>query len=110
MRLLKRIYHEFEEDEVSHPFRGPGFLLRVGSGSHDLFPHLHPGVLAQGHDLQSGLLGYAARFMPPDAYTLLQKTLQEITTSSTGLKLALGMVLALWAGDLAVSVPSGWTP
>jgi uncharacterized BrkB/YihY/UPF0761 family membrane protein len=27
------------------------------------------GLLAQGHDLQSGLLGYAGRFMPPDAYT-----------------------------------------
>ena len=38
------------------------------------------------------------RFMPPDAYTLLQKTLKEITNNSTGLKLAMGLVLALWSG------------
>ncbi|HET9363423.1 MAG TPA: YihY/virulence factor BrkB family protein, partial [Candidatus Angelobacter sp.] len=61
------------------------------------------GLLAQGHNLQSGLLGYAARFMPPDAYTLLQKTLKEITNNSTGLKLAIGLVLALWSGSGGVS-------
>jgi membrane protein len=61
------------------------------------------GLLAKGHDLQSGLLGYAGRLMPPDAYTLLQKTLKEITTNSTGLKLAIGLVLALWSGAGGVS-------
>jgi membrane protein len=41
--------------------------------------------------------------MPPDAYTLLQKTLKEITNNSTGLKLAIGLVLALWSGSGGVS-------
>ena len=41
--------------------------------------------------------------MPPDAYNLLQKTLREITNSSTGMKLALGLALALWSGAGGVS-------
>jgi membrane protein len=56
------------------------------------------GLFAQSHDLQSSLLNYTARFMPEDAYRLVQKTLQEIANSSTGLKLAFGLVLALWSG------------
>jgi len=56
------------------------------------------GLFAQSHDLQSSLLNYAARFMPEEAYRLVQKTLQEVTNSSTGLKLAFGLVLALWSG------------
>jgi membrane protein len=56
------------------------------------------GLFAKSHDLQSSLLSYVDRFMPEDASRLVQKTLQEITTNSTGFKLAFGLVLALWSG------------
>ncbi|HZD93871.1 MAG TPA: YihY/virulence factor BrkB family protein, partial [Candidatus Sulfotelmatobacter sp.] len=99
----KRVYHEFEEDEV---------LTRAAALAYYFVSALVPmiffltailGLLAKGHDLQSGLLNYANRFMPPDAYTLLQKTLKEIATNSTGLKLAIGLGLALWSGAGGVS-------
>ncbi|MGC2696824.1 MAG: YihY/virulence factor BrkB family protein [Candidatus Angelobacter sp.] len=101
--LLKRVYHEIVEDEV---------LTRAAALAYYFVSALIPmiffltavlGLFAQSHDLQSGLLSYAARFMPPDAYNLLQKTLREITNSSTGSKLVLGLALALWSGAGGVS-------
>ena len=102
-QLLKRVYHEFDADEVFTRSAALAFYFVSALVPMVFFLMAILGLLAQGHDLQSGLLGYAGRFMPPDAYTLLQKTLKEITNSSTGLKLAIGLVLALWSGSGGVS-------
>ena len=102
-QLLKHVYQEFSEDEV---------LTRSAALAYYFVSALFPmifflmamlGLFAQSHNLQSGLLNYVSRFMPPDAFNLVRKTLHEITTSSTGLKLALGLVLALWSGAGGVS-------
>src|SRR5438270_7177728 len=102
-QLLKRVYHEFDEDEVFTRSAALAYYFVSALFPMIFFLMAMMGLFAQSHDLQSGLLNYAARFMPPDAYNLVQKTLQEITTSSTGLKLALGLVLALWSGSGGVS-------
>ena len=97
-QLSKRVYNEINEDEV---------FTRAAALSYYFVSALFPmiffmmailGLLAQSHDLQSSLLNDTARFMPEDAFHLVQKTLQEIAHSSTGLKLAFGLVLALWSG------------
>jgi membrane protein len=97
-QLLKRVYHEIVDDEV---------LTRSAALAYYFVSALFPmifflmamlGLFFHSHDLQSSLLNYTARFMPVDAYRLVQKTLQEIANSSTGLKLAFGLVLALWSG------------
>jgi membrane protein len=99
LQLVKRVYHEIDEDEV---------LTRSAALAYYFVSALFPmifflmamlGLFAQSHDLQSSLLNYTARFMPGDAYTLLQKTLKEIANNSTGLKLAFGLLLALWSGS-----------
>ena len=98
LQLVKRVYHEIFDDEV---------LTRSAALAYYFVSALFPmifflmamlGLFAQSHDLQSSLLNYTARFMPEDAYKLVQKTLQEIANSSTGLKLAFGLALALWSG------------
>jgi membrane protein len=98
LKLLKRVYHEIDDDEV---------LTRSAALAYYFVSALFPmifflmamlGLFAQSHDLQSSLLNYTARFVPGDAYRLVQKTLQELTNSSTGFKLAFGLVLALWSG------------
>src|SRR4029077_5620324 len=98
LQLLKGVYHEINDDEV---------LTRSAALAYYFVSALFPmifflmamlGLFAQSHDLQSSLLNYTARFMPAEAYQLVQKTLQEVTNSSTGLKLAFGLVLALWSG------------
>jgi len=97
-QLLKRVYHEILDDEV---------LTRSAALAYYFVSALFPmifflmamlGLFAQSHDLQSSLLNYTSQFMPEDAYRLVQRTLREIANSSTGLKLAFGLVLALWSG------------
>lgn len=102
-QLLKRVYSEFDQDEVFTRSAALAFYFLSALIPMIFFLTAMLGLFAQSHDLQSGLLNYSARFMPPDAFNLLQKTLREITTSSTGLKLALGLVLALWSGAGGVS-------
>jgi len=102
-QLLKRVYHEFDEDEVFTRSAALAFYFVSALVPMVFFLMAILGLLAQGHDLQSGLLNYTGRFMPPEAHTLLQKTLTEITTRSTGLKLAIGLALALWSGSGGVS-------
>jgi membrane protein len=98
LQLVKRVYHEIDDDEV---------LTRSAALAYYFVSALFPmifflmamlGLFAQSHDLQSSLLNYTAGFMPADAYRLIQKTLQEVANSSTGFKLAFGLVLALWSG------------
>src|SRR5262249_25718867 len=98
-QLLKRVYHEFDEDEV---FTRSGALAYYFISA--LFPMIFfltavLGLFARSHDLESGLLNYAARVMPGEAFTLIQKTLHEIARSSSGLKLLIGLVLALWSAS-----------
>jgi len=102
-QLLKRLYYEVNDDDV---------LTRSAALAYYFVSALFPmifflmavlGLFARSHDLQSGLLNYVARFMPTDAYRLVQKTLQQIATNSSGLKLALGLGLAIWSGSGGVS-------
>jgi len=99
LQLIKRVYYEYSEDEV---------LTRSAALAYYFVSALFPmlffltavlGLFARSHDLQSGLQGYTARFMPPQAYNLVQKTLAEIANHTSGLKLAFGLGLAVWAGS-----------
>jgi membrane protein len=99
LQLSKRVYHEIDDDEV---------LTRSAALAYYFVSALFPmifflmamlGLFAQSHDLQSSLLNYAARFMPGDAYSLIQKTIKEVANNSSGLKLAFGLALALWSGS-----------
>jgi membrane protein len=99
LQLVKRVYHEINDDEV---------LTRSAALAYYFVSALFPmifflmamlGLFAQSHDLQSSLLNYTARFMPGDAYTLVQKTLKEIANNSSGIKLVFGLALALWSGS-----------
>jgi membrane protein len=102
-QLLKRVYHEIDDDEV---------LTRAGALAYYFVFALFPmifflmamlGFFARSHDLQSSLLNYTGRFMPAEAYSLVEKTLKEIANNSSGLKLALGLMLALWSGSGGVN-------
>jgi membrane protein len=97
--LGKRVYAEIGEDEV---------FTRSAALSYYFISALVPmlfflvallGFFAQSGNLQANLFNYASRVLPPDAFTLLQKTLKEIASNSTGLKLAFGLALALWSGS-----------
>ncbi|HEY3769757.1 MAG TPA: YihY/virulence factor BrkB family protein [Candidatus Angelobacter sp.] len=102
-QLAKRLYHEIDDDDV---------LTRAAALAYYFVSALFPmiffimailGLFGRSHDLRHGLLSYTAQFMPPDAYSLIQKSLQEIAHHATGLKLILGLALALWSGSGGIS-------
>jgi membrane protein len=98
-QLGKRVYAEIWEDEVLTRSAALSFYFVAAMFPLLFFVLTMLGFFAKSHDLQTSLFNYAGRFLPPDAYTLLQKTVKEIARNATGLKLATGLVLALWSGS-----------
>lgn len=98
-QLSKRVYKELDDDEV---------FTRSAALSYYFMSALIPmlfflvtclGIFGKSHDLRHSLFSYLQQFLPPDAYSMLTKTMREVVTHSTGVKLALGLVLALWSGS-----------
>ena len=102
-QLLKRVHHAIDEDDVLTRSAALAYYFVFALFPMIFFLMAVLGLFAKSHDLQSGLLAYTVRFMPGEASGLVQKTLQEIANHSSGLKLALGLVLALWVGSGGVS-------
>ena len=102
-RLLKRVYYEIDEDEVLTRSAALAYYFVFALFPMIFFLMAVLGFFAQSQDLQSSLLSYTARFMPGEASGLVQKTLQEIAHHSSGLKLAMGLALALWSASGGVS-------
>lgn len=99
LQLGKRVYHEIDHDEV---------FTRSAALSYYFFSALIPmvlflmavlGIFASHSDqVRTNLLNYFGRVMPGDAFSLIEKTLREVSTHSSGLKLIIGLVLSLWSG------------
>src|SRR5215510_1761267 len=99
LQLAKRVWRQMNDDEV---------FTRSAALSYYFFSALIPMVFflmavlgmfaSQSEHLRTTLLNYAAEVMPPTAFTLIEKTLHEVSTTSTGLKLIFGLVLSLWSG------------
>src|SRR5579864_2652756 len=102
--LAKRVWREINDDEV---------FTRSAALSYYFFSALIPMVFflmavlglfaSQSEHLRNSLLNYFAQVMPTAAFTLVEKTLREISTSSTGIKLIFGLALSLLAGSGGMS-------
>jgi membrane protein len=99
LQLSKRVYHEIDEDEVFTRSAALAYYFVSALFPMIFFLMAMLGLFAQSHDLQSSLLNYTARFMPGDAYSLVQKTIKEVANHSSGIKLAFGLALAVWSGS-----------
>ncbi|HEY2392960.1 MAG TPA: YihY/virulence factor BrkB family protein [Candidatus Angelobacter sp.] len=102
-QLTKRLYQEVIEDDVFTRSAALAYYFVSALFPMIFFMMAILGFFARSHDLQTGLLNYIARFIPGDAFNLIRKTLQEIAISSSGLKLALGLTLAMWSGSGGIS-------
>jgi len=100
LQLIKNVWKEIDQDNVTG--RGSelayNFLLSI-------FPFLLFllavfGLFAsRGTVLRTNLLFYFSEVLPPAAFEILSKTIDEVTKNSTGGKVTLGIVLALWAAS-----------
>lgn len=59
-------------------------------------------VLESADDLRAEMFFYLSRVMPISAYELVQKTIQEVTESSSGGKLTFGILAAIWAASAGI--------
>ncbi|HEY2961944.1 MAG TPA: YihY/virulence factor BrkB family protein [Pyrinomonadaceae bacterium] len=56
-------------------------------------------VLGSGTGTRHALFNYLARIMPPSAFQLLDATMLEVSAASSGGKISLGLLAALWAAS-----------
>lgn len=58
---------------------------------------------SQSKHLQDSLFFYLSQVLPPAAFTLVEHTLNEIISKSSGGKLTFGLAFAIWAGSGGMS-------
>ena len=102
-QLLKRLYQEVNDDDLFTHSAALAYYFISALVPMIFFLTAILGLLTRSHNLEQGLLQYTAQVLPGDAYRLIQKPLHEIASSSTGLKLVLGLTLALWSGSGGIS-------
>jgi membrane protein len=98
--LGKRVWKEIQEDEVFGRAAELSYYFLLA-----LFPLLIfltstiGVVLGSGTGTRQALFSYIARVMPPSAYQLIDSTMAEVSASSSGSKISLGILAALWAAS-----------
>jgi len=101
--ILYRLYDVFWEEDVLSRSAQVAFYL-----SFSLFPlllflvNLFGLILGSADDLRLELFSYLRQIMPYSAYELVQKTILEVTQSSSGGKLTFGFVIALWSASAGI--------
>lgn len=99
-KILIRLYNKFWDEEITSSSAQVAFYL-----SFSLFPlllflvNLFGLILGSATDLQDELFSYLRQIMPFSAYQLVQKTILEVSENSSGGKLTLGILVALWSAS-----------
>ena len=96
--LAARLWNEFWEDEIPDRAAALAYYFLFAIFPALLFLTTLFGLLP-GPQLWDQLMGYAARVLPPDALTVVQKTLAQIVSGAGKGLLSLGAVVALWGGS-----------
>ena len=96
--LGKRVWAEIGHDNIFNQGAALSYYFLLSLFPMLLFLTSLMGVIVgQNPQFQNQLYGYIARVMPGDASSLVTKTVHEITTQTSGLKLMIGIVGALWS-------------
>lgn len=102
--FLKRLYQKalFEEDILSTAAQVAFYF------SFALFPlllflfSLFGIILESADDFRAELFFYLRQIMPYAAFELVQKTIEEVTKNSSGGKLTIGLLIALWSASAGI--------
>jgi membrane protein len=102
-QLGRRVWREFNDDDIldrsaalSYYFLGAMFPLLLV-----LFSVL--GSLAStGTQIRQSVLNYAATVVPPAAWGLVQRTLDQVMKAGGGGKISFGLLLSVWSASAGV--------
>lgn len=98
--ILYRLYDKFWDEDILSSSAQVAFYL-----SFSLFPlllflvNLFGLILGSALDLREELFSYLRQIMPYSAYALVQKTILEVSENSSGGKLTIGFLVALWSAS-----------
>lgn len=98
--LLKRVWAEIQEDDVFGRAAQLAYYFLLA-----LFPLLFfltsvIGVLlGSGTGLRHSLFNYLSKVLPGSAFTVVDTTMYEVSTASSGGKITFGILAALWAAS-----------
>lgn len=101
--IVYRLYDSFWAEDVLSRSAQVAFYM-----SFALFPlllflvNLFGLILGQADGLRMELFSYLRQIMPYSAYILVQKTILEVTESSSGGKLTFGFLIALWSASAGI--------
>jgi len=99
-KLATRVWNEIQEDEVFGRAAQLSYYFLLA-----LFPLLIfltsviGLVIGSETDLSQSLFNYMARVVPPAAFQLIDSTMREVSAASSGSKVSLGILAALWAAS-----------
>jgi membrane protein len=99
-KILHRLYDKFWEEDILSSSAQVAFYL-----SFSLFPlllflvNLFGLILGSALDLRDELFSYLRQIMPFSAYQLVRNTILEVSENSSGGKLTLGFLIALWSAS-----------
>ncbi len=108
LQLAKRVWKEVQEDNVFGRAAELSYYFPLA-----LFPFLIfltsviGLVLGSGTGTRHMLFNYLARIMPPSAFQLIDATMLEVSTASSGGKLSFGILAALWAASNGLTAITG---
>ena len=98
--LAKRVWKEIQEDDVLGRAAELSYYFLLA-----LFPFLIfltsvlGMVLGSGSGTRQTMFEYLATVMPPSAYQLINQTMTEVSSASSGGKISFGILAALWAAS-----------
>ena len=102
--FFKRLYQKalFEEDILSTSAQVAFYF------SFALFPlllflvSLFGIIIDSANEFRNELFFYLRQIMPYSAFDLVQKTIEEVTENSSGSKLTIGLLIALWSASAGI--------
>lgn len=98
--LCKRVWHEIWDDRVFGRAAELSYYFLLALVPFLIFLTSIIGiVLGSGTGARHALFRYLARIMPPSAFELIDNTMLEIATASSGGKLSFGLLAALWVAS-----------
>src|SRR4051812_6914662 len=98
LRLAKRVWTEYNEDDVGSHAAQLAYYFMLAIFPAILFILTVIGLVAGGNpQFQQQLFVYLARALPPSAYELIGKTVNEVTQAAGGLKMTFGLMFTLWS-------------
>jgi membrane protein len=107
-QLTKRVWNEIQEDNVFGSAAELSYYFLLALFPFLIFVTSVIGlVLGSGTGTRHMLFNYLARIMPPSAFQLIDATMYEVSTASSGGKLSFGILAALWAASNGLTAITG---